>query len=77
MSRRLTVPSLLAAMATLGVIAPVSFTRAGGLEAATAECASCCAQPGATCVVCGTESCVSHAGYYQGKIGPGACELEN
>ena len=77
MSRRLTLASLLAAVATVAVFAPVSLTLVGGLQAATAECASCCAQPGATCVVCGTEGCVAHNGYYAGKIGPDACELQS
>lgn len=77
MSHRFTLKSLLGTMAILGVVAPVSFTSASGLEASTAECASCCVQPGATCVVCGTESCVSHGGYYEGKIGPGPCESES
>lgn len=76
MRSRLARTALLALAGSLGVLAPVSFTRASGLEAASAECATCCPQQGATCVVCGTEECVAHPGYYQGKAGPKPCDLE-
>lgn len=76
MLNRLARGALLAAGGSLGVLAPVSLTRSPGLEAAAAECATCCPQQGATCVVCGTEVCVAHPGYYLGKAGPKPCDLE-
>ncbi|HEV3049536.1 MAG TPA: hypothetical protein VGX50_04470 [Longimicrobium sp.] len=76
MSRRFTLMSLLAASGSLGVLAPVSLTSTAGVQPAAAECATCCSQPGATCVVCGTEACTALSGYYEGKIGPGGCETQ-
>lgn len=71
---RLARAALLAAGGAIGVLAPVSLTPSSGLKAAAAECATCCPQQGATCVVCGTEECVAHPGYYQGKAGPNPCD---
>lgn len=68
--------ALLAAGGSLAVLAPVSLTPSSGVEAAVAECATCCPQAGATCVVCGTDACVAHPGYYQGKTGPNPCDLD-
>lgn len=71
---RLAMAALFAAAGSVGVLAPVSLTPASGVNAAVAECATCCPQQGATCVVCGTEQCVAHPGYYQGKAGPNPCD---
>lgn len=76
MIKRLTVSTLLATAAFAGVLAPVSLAREGTLVSATAECATCCAQPTATCVICGTEKCSAYSGYYEGKIGSGGCDVE-
>lgn len=76
MTRRLALATLLVAAGSAGVLAPVSLTNAAGLAAASAEFATCCAQPNATCVICGTDKCVAYAGYYEGKVGPGGCEIE-
>jgi hypothetical protein len=76
MTRQLVLPALLMAAGSLGVLAPVSLTSARGLAAAGAECATCCAQPNATCVICGTEKCVGYDGYYEGKIGPLGCGVQ-
>ncbi len=75
MLNRLARGALLAFGGLLGVLAPVSLTRTLRLEAAAAECATCCPQKDATCVVCGTEACVAHPGYYEGKTGPNACAI--
>jgi hypothetical protein len=71
---RLAMAALFAAAGSAGVLTPVSLTSASGVNAAVAECATCCPQQGATCVVCGTEQCVAHPGYYQGKAGPNPCD---
>lgn len=74
MLNRLARAALLAAGGALAVLAPVSLAPVSGLKAAVAECATRCPQQGATCVVCGTEQCVAHPGYYQGKAGPNPCD---
>lgn len=76
MTRRSALCTLLMVAGTTGVLAPVSFTSAAGPAPAAAECATCCPQPNATCVICGTEKCVGYPGYYEGRIGPGGCEIE-
>lgn len=73
MLNRLALAVLLGTGGSVGVLAPVSVTEGGGLSTAVAECATCCAQPDATCVICGTESCVANSNYYEGKVGPGGC----
>jgi len=73
MNTRFALVTLIAA-GSLGVLAPVSFTRAAGVAPVTAECATCCPQNGATCVVCGSDKCVAHTNYYDGKVGPNGCE---
>jgi hypothetical protein len=57
----------------LAAFAPVSIHYGGGVASPTATCATCCPQEGATCVICGTQGCVTVAGYYEAKIGPGGC----
>jgi hypothetical protein len=59
--------------AVLAAFTPLSFQNAGGVASGTAVCATCCPQPGATCVICGTQECSKQTNYYEGKIGPGAC----
>lgn len=76
MVSRLALPALLVASGFIGVLAPVSLTPTSGLGAAGAECATCCVQKGATCVICGTEDCVEHPGYYEGKIGADPCGVD-
>lgn len=76
MLSRLALPALLGAAFTTGVLAPVSLARNSGLRPAGAECATCCAQKDATCVICGTEECVAHSGYYEGKMGPNGCDID-
>lgn len=76
MIRRFAVSALFTTAASAGVLAPVSLTRDTGIGSAAAECATCCVQPTATCVICGTEKCVAYAGYYEGKTGPNGCEEE-
>lgn len=73
MLTRLAFAVLLGTGGSVGVLAPVSITQSGGLSTAAAECATCCAQRDSTCVICGTESCVSNSHYYEGKSGPGGC----
>jgi hypothetical protein len=63
----------LLAAGSAGVLAPISFTPKAGIAPAAAECATCCRQDGATCVICGTDKCVAHTGYYEGKMGPNGC----
>lgn len=76
MPSRIAMSVLLGAAGSIGVLAPVSVSPASGVEAATAECATCCPQANAACVVCGTEKCVVHPGYYEGKTGPGGCDVD-
>jgi hypothetical protein len=76
MSRSSAFSALLVVAGFAGVLAPVSLTGSGGPGPAVAECATCCAQPGSTCVVCSTEKCVAYTGYYEGKTGPGGCDLD-
>lgn len=59
--------------AVLAAFTPVSFLNAGGVASGMAVCATCCPQPGATCVICGTKECTRESGYYEGKIGPNGC----
>lgn len=61
---------------SLAVLAPVSFTTTSGIAPATADCATCCPQVNATCVICGEEKCTGFAGYYEGKIGPNGCQAD-
>lgn len=75
MLSRLALPALLGAASVVGVLAPVSVAWRSGLAPASAECATCCPQKDATCVVCGTEECVAHPGYYEGRTGPDACAI--
>ncbi len=73
MNRRLAVPALMFAAGMIGVGAPVSLTKNVGFAPAAAECATCCTQTGATCVICGTAACSAYSNYYEGKIGPAPC----
>jgi hypothetical protein len=63
--------------AVLAAFTPLSFQSAGGVASRTAVCPTCCPQPGATCVICGTQQCSKERDYYEGKIGPGACVIES
>lgn len=76
MLHRLAVPALLGAASIAGIFAPISLTRSSGLAPADAQCATCCPQKDATCVICGTEECVSHPGYYEGKSGADPCGID-
>jgi hypothetical protein len=73
---RFGLPAASVAAAVIGIFAPVSFTQPAGPGVAAAECDTCCRQVGATCVVCGSEECVAHSGYYTGKTGSGGCDPE-
>lgn len=44
--------AMMAAMGVAGVLAPVRFSATEPPAPATAECTTCCASPGARCVVC-------------------------
>lgn len=68
--------AVLLAAASFGVFAPLSFTSATGIAPATADCATCCPQVNATCVICGDSQCVSFTGYYEGKMGPNGCQSD-
>jgi hypothetical protein len=59
--------------ALLGAFTPVSVQYGGGVASPTATCATCCPQEGATCVICGTLTCIKEVGYYEARIGPGGC----
>lgn len=74
MIRQLALPSLMLAVGVVGVGVPVSLGESAGLAPATVECASCCQQEGATCVICGTDACSAYSDYYEGKVGPGGCD---
>lgn len=63
--------------AVFAAFTPGSLLNAGGVASGTAVCATCCPQPGATCVICGTQECSKQTNYYEGKIGPGACLSES
>ncbi len=75
MRKRFAVAGLFVA-STVGVLAPFSWTQGTGVAATTAECATCCPQDGASCVICGDWKCVVHSGYYEGKMGPNGCAAE-
>lgn len=64
----------LVALIAIGVGAPITLTEGAILAGQTAECATCCPQEGSTCLVCGTDSCSSYTGYYEGRIGPNGCD---
>lgn len=65
----------LAAAAAIGTLAPVSLTRAAGVDASAAECATCCPETASKCVICGTKSCSSYDDSYEAKVG-GPCNLQ-
>lgn len=65
----------LAAIAAIGILAPLSFSPARGVTASGAACATCCPQSGAKCVVCGTKSCSSFDESYEAKVGS-PCERQ-
>lgn len=64
----------LVTLLAVGVGAPVTFTGGAAPTGQIAECATCCPQDGATCVICGSDSCSGYTGYYEGRIGPGGCD---
>jgi hypothetical protein len=64
---------LVAALAV--AFSPFSLPGAAQATTATAACATCCAQGGATCVICGTQSCTSVPNYYEGDVGPNGCRV--
>lgn len=63
-------------MGVLAAFTPLTLRSDGGASRATAVCATCCSQPGAACVICGTVSCAKVKDYYEGKVGPGGCIAE-
>jgi len=61
-------------LSVFAAFTPVTF-RSAGLAATAAVCPTCCEQTGSTCIICGTEECVTHRNYYEGKVGPGGCSV--
>lgn len=51
--------------AIIGILAPVGPSPAMG----AAECPTCCPQPDAKCVVCGTKACASFDDSYEARAG--------
>lgn len=76
MLHRFFVPLAAAAAALAGIAAPVRISPAAELAPATATCPTCCPQPGATCVICGSISCSAYPQSYDGKVGS-PCEHES
>jgi hypothetical protein len=76
MAGRFLVPSFFIVAVVVGVSAPVSIAETGRLQFAGAECATCCAQEDATCIVCGTVSCGVFPGYYRAQVGS-PCEHDH
>jgi hypothetical protein len=73
----MTRPGIRAALLGAGVLAaftPMAGSESAGLKA-WAACPTCCPQSGPTCVICGTTDCFRIKDYYEGKVGPGACDL--
>jgi hypothetical protein len=64
---------VLLAGAAMAAFTPLLVRSGGGLANVSAVCGTCCPQSGATCVICGSSTCTTETGYYEGKIGGGAC----
>lgn len=70
------VPFSAVAAALIGIAAPVRLSPTSPPAPSTAECATCCPQQGATCVVCGSATCSAYPLSYEAKVGS-PCENES
>jgi hypothetical protein len=68
-SRRWTLRALLFSAVLLFSFAPAGFPAGRGIGSSGAQCETCCTQTEASCIVCGTKSCVESTNYYMAKVG--------